>query len=44
MTQTERNLRAIEEIDKIKYIPESEPYCKILVNGQEPDTRGVKEP
>lgn len=33
---------AIEEIDKIKYIPESEPYCKILVNGQEPDTRGVR--
>ena len=27
---------AIEKIDKIKYIPESEPYCKILVNGQEP--------
>ena len=33
---------AIEKIDKIKYIPESEPYCKILVNGQEPDTRGVR--
>ena len=33
---------AIEEIDKIKYISESEPYCKILVNSQEPDTRGVR--
>ena len=33
---------AIEQIDNIKYVPESEPYCKILVNGQEPDTRGVR--
>ena len=30
------------QIDNIKYVPESEPYCKILVNGQEPDTRGVR--
>ena len=33
---------AIEQIDKVKYTPEREPSCKILVNGQEPDTRGVK--
>ena len=37
-------LMAIEQIDNIKYVPESEPYCKILVNGQEPDTRGSKKP
>lgn len=30
------------EADKAKYTPETEPYCKILVNGQEPDTRGVR--
>ncbi len=33
---------AIPEADAVKYEPEKEPYCKILVNGQEPDTRSVR--
>lgn len=37
-----QDFAAIEEADKIKYIPETEQYCKILWNGQEPDTRGVR--
>ena len=28
--------------DEAKYTPEKENYCKILVNGQEPDFRGVR--
>ena len=28
--------------DAAKYTPEDEDYCKILVNGQEPDFRGVR--
>lgn len=28
--------------DRLKYVPETEDYCKILVNGQEPDFRGVR--
>ena len=28
--------------DEAKYTPEEENYCKILVNGQEPDFRGVR--
>ena len=28
--------------DRVKYTPEAENYCKILVNGQEPDFRGVR--
>lgn len=32
---------AIPQADAVKYIPDKEPRCKILVNGQEPDTRGV---
>ena len=28
--------------DRLKYTPEAENYCKILVNGQEPDFRGVR--
>ena len=28
--------------DAAKYVPEAENYCKILVNGQEPDFRGVR--
>lgn len=28
--------------DRLKYTPEKENYCKILVNGQEPDFRGVR--
>ena len=33
---------AIPEADAAKYVPEDKCYCKILVNGQEPDTRGVR--
>ncbi len=33
---------AILQADVIKYKPEDQDYCKILVNGQEPDTRGVR--
>lgn len=32
----------IPELDRIKYEPETENYCKILVCGQEPDARGVR--
>ncbi len=32
----------IPEADRIKYVPETEDYCKILVNGQEPDFRGIR--
>ena len=32
----------IPEADAVKYIPEAENYCKVLVNGQEPDFRGVR--
>lgn len=37
-----RGFAPIPQADKIKYIPEKEPCCKILINGQEPDTRGVR--
>lgn len=33
---------AVPEADVAKYVPETEQYCKILWNGQEPDTRGVR--
>ena len=33
---------AIPEADLVKYEPEDQLYCKVLVNGQEPDTRGVR--
>lgn len=33
---------AIPMADACKYQPEDQEYCKILVNGQEPDTRGVR--
>lgn len=33
---------AIPEADLAKYEPEDQLYCKVLVNGQEPDTRGVR--
>lgn len=33
---------SIPEADKTKYEPEKENYCKIMVNGQEPDFRGVR--
>lgn len=32
---------AIPQADAAKYVPDTLPRCKILVNGQEPDTRGV---
>ena len=32
----------IPEADQVKYVPETENYCKIMVNGQEPDFRGVR--
>ncbi|MDO5398312.1 MAG: hypothetical protein Q4G33_10320, partial [bacterium] len=32
----------IPQADNVKYTPEKEPICKILINGQEPDTRGVR--
>ena len=40
--QVYREFRPIPEADKIKYEPDKELYSKILVNGQEPDTRGVR--
>ncbi len=33
---------SIAAADSCKYTPETENYCKILVDGQEPDTRGVR--
>lgn len=32
----------IPEADQQKYVPEDQLYCKILINGQEPDTRGIR--
>lgn len=32
---------AIPEADAAKYVPEDKMYCKVLVDGQEPDTRGI---
>lgn len=32
----------IPQADAAKYVPETENYCKIMVNGQEPDFRGVR--
>lgn len=32
----------IPEADAVKYEPEDQLYCKVLVNGQEPNTRGVR--
>jgi beta-galactosidase len=31
----------IKKADEVKYIPEDKTYCKILLDGQEPDTKGV---
>lgn len=33
---------SIPEADAHKYVPELKNYCKVLVNGQEPDTRGIR--
>ena len=38
----ENSIRPIPEADAAKYVPETENYCKIMVNGQEPDFRGVR--
>lgn len=32
---------AIKEADECKYIPEDKVYCKVLLDGQEPDTGGI---
>ena len=40
--ETENRIAPLPEADRIKYVPEKENYCKILVNGQEPDSRGVR--
>ena len=32
----------IPRADAVKYTPETENYCKVMVNGQEPDFRGVR--
>lgn len=33
---------SVSQADEAKYIKEDKLYCKILVNGQEPDQRGVR--
>lgn len=38
----QETIPAIPEEDLKKYTPEAENYCKIMVNGQEPDFRGVR--
>ena len=38
----EEFFRPIAEADAVKYVPDKELYCKIMVNGQEPDFRGVR--
>ena len=38
----ENFFRPIAEADAIKYTPDKENYCKIMLNGQEPDFRGVR--
>lgn len=40
--ETEDQVIPISRADTVKYIPEAENYCKIMVNGQEPDFRGVR--
>ncbi|MBQ7182843.1 MAG: hypothetical protein IJR97_02575 [Clostridia bacterium] len=32
----------IPKADAVKYVPDKENWCKIMVNGQEPDFRGVR--
>ena len=39
---SEEYFRPIAEADAAKYTPEKELYCKIMLNGQEPDFRGVR--
>ena len=38
----EDSIMPIPEADAAKFVPEKENYCKIMVNGQEPDFRGVR--
>ena len=38
----EEFFRPIAEADAAKYTPDKELYCKIMLNGQEPDFRGVR--
>lgn len=40
--ECEREFAAIPQADAVKYKAEDRIYCKILINGQEPDTRGVR--
>ena len=40
--QNRQHSPAILEADKQKYTPDDQLYCKILINGQEPDTRGIR--
>lgn len=39
---SEDHITAIPAADAVKYVPETENYCKVMVNGQEPDFRGVR--
>ncbi len=41
-SESEYFFRPIVEADAAKYVPEKEQYCKIMVNGQEPDFRGIR--
>ena len=40
--QDQTSFLPIPAEDRKKYTPETENYCKIMVNGQEPDFRGVR--
>ncbi|MBQ4579469.1 MAG: hypothetical protein IJA83_02300 [Clostridia bacterium] len=42
LTPAEEYFRPIAEADAAKYVPDKENYCKIMLNGQEPDFRGVR--
>lgn len=42
IAKNSQDFPAVPEADRAKYVPETEQYCKILWNGQEPDTRGVR--
>ncbi len=42
LDRRERFFTPIPEADAAKYEPEKENYCKIMLNGQEPDFRGVR--
>ena len=39
---SEDYMTPIAEADAVKYVPETENYCKVMVNGQEPDFRGIR--